>query len=350
MRTDLGASATVSAPVGRGCALKNLMSVYITRAIPEAGISALAAAGLSVSMNPFQRPLLPEELRDIVGRHDGVICQLTDLIDEKALEAAIPRCRVFAICAVGHDNIDVKAARRLGVTVTNTPDVLTEATADLTWALLLATARRLGEAERTVRAGAWRGWGMLDFLGMEVYGRTLGIIGPGRIGTAVARRASGFSMRVLYTDRAPDPKVEMQSCEEIEALGAQRVGLVELLKTSDFVSLHTPLTDETRHLIDATALERMKREAILVNTSRGAVIDQTALIEALKHGMIGGAGLDVYENEPIVSPELRALGNVVLLPHIGSATVATRSRMAVIAAQNVVSVLRGEEPLNPVAA
>lgn len=316
------------------------LSVYITRAIPEAGIAKLAAAGLSVSMNPLGRQLLPEELREEVGRHDGVICQLADRIDEGVLRASVPRCKVFAACAVGYDNIDVAAAQRLGVTVTNTPDVLTEATADLTWALLLATARRLGEGERVVRAGAWRGWGMLDFLGTDVYDKTLGIVGAGRIGTAVARRASGFSMRVLYSDA--------DRRELIESLGGRRVGLAALLESSDFVSLHTPLTEETRHLIDAKALARMKRHAVLINTARGAVVDQPALIEALQNGRIAGAGLDVYENEPVVPRELLALENVLLLPHIGSATVATRSRMSEIAAENVLAVLRGEEPLTPV--
>jgi len=316
------------------------MSVYITRAIPEAGIAKLTAAGLSVSMNPFGRQLLSEELRDEVGRHDGVICQLADRIDEDVLRAGLPRCKVFAACAVGYDNIDLVAAKQLGITITNTPDVLTEATADLTWALLLATARRLGEGERVVRAGAWRGWGMLDFLGVDVCGKTLGIVGAGRIGTAVARRASGFSMQVVYYDR--------DRREQIESLGARYVSLTSLLESSDFVSLHTPLTEETRHLIDRKTLECMNRHAVLINTSRGAVVDQAALLEALQYGRIAGAGLDVYENEPVVPRELLALENVVVLPHIGSATVSTRSRMAEIAAENVIAVLRGEEPPTPV--
>lgn len=315
-------------------------SVYITRPIPDAGISKLVEAGFSVSLNPWARRLSPEELREEVGRHDAVICHLTDRLDEAVLRAGAPRCKVFALCAVGWDNVDVAAARRLGIVITNTPDVLTEATADLAWALLLATARRLCEAERLVRAGAWRGWDMLDFLGVDFCGQTLGIVGAGRIGTAVARRAAGFSMRLLYFDRA---------CREgIESLGARRVGLGELLESSDFVSLHTPLTDDTRHMIDGRALGRMKRHAVLVNTARGPVVDQTALAEALGQGRIAGAGLDVYENEPSVPRELASLDNVVLLPHIGSATLATRSRMAAIAAGNVIAVLRGEPPLSPV--
>ncbi len=326
------------------------LSVYITRAIPEDGIMKLSGAGLSISMNPLGRKLSPEELRQEVGQHDGVICQLTDSIDGEVLEAGAPRCRVFAVCAVGYDNIDLATAHKLGVAITNTPDVLTEATADLTWALLLATARRLGEAERVVRAGAWQGWGMLNLLGLGVHGKTLGIVGAGRIGTAVARRAGGFSMKLLYCDLPPDetPADAPPDRKPIESLGARRVSLTELLESSDFVSLHVPLTEETRHLIDEQALSRMKRQAVLINTARGAIVDQYALIDALEFGRIAGAGLDVYENEPAVPQELRALENVVLLPHIGSATVATRSKMAEIAAENVISVLRGKGALNPV--
>lgn len=315
-------------------------SVLVTRTIPDRGIAALSAAGLSVRVNPSARGLRHDELREQVGGYDGVICHLSDRIDADILAAAAPRCRVFATCAVGYDNIDVPAAARLGIVITNTPEVLTNATADLTWALILATARRLGEAERLVRAGAWRGWGMLDFLGVDVYGRTLGVIGAGRIGTAVARRATGFSMRVLYHDDAPRPPME--------SLGARRVGLPELLSSSDFVSLHVPLTEGTRRLIDRKALDLMKRDAVLINTARGDVVDQAALIEVLREGRIFAAGLDVYQNEPRVPKELTALENVILLPHIGSATIATRTRMAEMAAENVIAVLNGRAPINPV--
>ena len=311
-------------------------SVYLTRLIPDSGIARLIAAGLSVHLNPLARKLLPHELRAEVGRHDAVICQLADRIDEQILAAAAPRCRVFATCAVGYDNIDLAAAKRLGITVTNTPDVLTEATADLAWTLLLAAARRLGEAERFLRAGAWTGWGMLDFLGVDVWGQTLGIVGAGRIGTAVARRGTGFGMRILYADSEPR--------SAIDSLGAKRVPLTELLEASDFISLHTPLVPETRNLIDAKAIARMKRNAILVNPSRGAVVDQDALIEALRLGRIAGAGLDVYRDEPRIPRELLELPNVVLAPHIGSATIGTRARMSELAAENVIAVLRGERP------
>jgi glyoxylate reductase len=317
-------------------------SVFITRTIPDTGITALAEAGMTIRANPHARALRPEELLDEVGQHDGVICQLADKIDAAVLNAATPRCKVFATCAVGYDNFDLKTAGRLGIAVTNTPDVLTNATADLAWSLIMATARRIGEAERFVRAGAWRGWGMLDFLGVDVYGRTIGIVGAGRIGTAVARRATGFSMNVLYFDDEPK--------KQIEALGARRVDLPELLAASDFVSLHVPLTEATRRLIDRRALYAMRRNAILINTARGDIVDQPALIEALREGRILAAGLDVYQNEPHVPKELLELANVVLLPHIGSATVATRSRMAEMAAENVIAVLNGRPPLNPVIA
>lgn len=318
----------------------NSMSVYITRTIPDTGVALLVDAGMSVNMNPHARTPRREELLAQVGRHDALICQLSDRIDQDILKAAAPRCKIIATCAVGHDNIDLESANDYGIVVTNTPDVLTHAMADLTWALLLATARRLGEAERVVRGRAWRGWGMLDFLGADVYGKTLGLIGAGRIGTAVARRASGFEMRVLYHARSQN--------QQIEALGATRAALGELLEASDFVSLHVPITPETHHMLDEGALRRMKQGAILINTARGAVVDQVALIESLREGHIAAAGLDVYDKEPAVPEEMLAMENVVLLPHIGSATVSTRNRMAQIAAANVTAVLRGEEPLSPV--
>lgn len=315
-------------------------SVFVTRTIPEEGLALLSEAGFAIRCNRHPRALAHEELLKEVARHDGVICQIADRIDESVLKAAVARCKVFANCGVGYDNIDVAAAARLGIVITNTPDVLTETTADLAWALLMAAARRLGEGERVVRAGQWRGWGMMDFLGCDVYGKQLGIVGPGRIGCAVARRAGGFGMTVVYCGRSPAPAMD--------ALGARRVAMNELLETSDFVSLHVPLTEDSRRLIDARAFERMKRGAILVNTARGAVVDEAAMIEALTDGRLAAAGLDVYDNEPKVSPALLALENVVLLPHIGSATVATRAEMARVTARNVIAVLSGAPPLNPV--
>jgi glyoxylate reductase len=316
--------------------------VFITRLIPEAGFACLARAGLAARLHPGPRPPSEDELCAAAAGHDAVICQLGDRIDRAVLQAAAHRCRIFANCAVGYDNIDLAAAAGLGIIITNTPGVLTEATADLTWALLLAAARRLGEAERTLRAGAWRGWAMLDFLGADVHGRTLGIVGAGRIGTAVARRAAGFSMPLLYASRGPSPA--------IEALGATRRGLHDLLREADVVSLHVPLTPETRRLIDARALAGMKPGAILINTARGDVVDVEALIDALRAGRLAAAGLDVYPAEPRVPAALLDMENVVLLPHIGSATLSARSRMALRAAENVAAVLRGRPPLDPVRA
>jgi glyoxylate reductase len=268
------------------------------------------------------------------------VCQLADPINRDVLTAAAPSCKVVATCAVGFDNIDVGAASELGMTVTHTPDVLTDATADLTWALMLATARRLGEAERFVRSGAWHGWGMMQLLGVDVFGRTLGIVGAGRIGQAVARRASGFDMKVIYTARSDKP--------EMKKLGAKRVSLDALLAESDFVSLHVALTPDTRQLMGAVEFEKMKRGAILINTARGAVVDQSALIDALRNGRLAAAGLDVFDGEPAIPQALLKLENVVLLPHIGSATVTTRNRMAEMAARDVIAVLSGEAPAHPV--
>jgi len=272
---------------------------------------------------------------------DGLVTLVTDRVDE-ALLASAPRLRVVSNVAVGYDNVDVEAATRRGVVVTNTPDVLTETTADLAWALLLAAARRVAEGDRFTRAGRWRSWGLQLMLGQDVHGRTLGVVGLGRIGRAVARRAVGFGMRVLYTSRRRHLDAERE-------LGVQWRELDDLLAEADFVTLHTPLVPETRHLIDRDRLRRMKPTAVLVNTCRGAVVDEAALAEALQEGWIWAAGLDVFETEPLPpdSP-LRNLDNVVLAPHIGSASFATRARMSELAAENCVAVLSGRRPPNPV--
>jgi glyoxylate reductase len=241
---------------------------------------------------------------------------------------------------VGYDNIDVPAATERGIVVTNTPDVLTEATADLAWALLMAAARRLGEGERLVRAGEWEGWSPTQLLGQAVWGRTIGIVGMGKIGTAVARRARGFGMTVLYNNRSARPDAEAE-------LGARWVDLPTLWRDADFVSLHAPLTDATRHLVDAEALAHMRNTAVLVNTGRGALIDEAALADALRAGTIAAAGLDVFEREPAVDSDLMLLDNVVLAPHIGSATIAARSAMVRCASENIVAVLEGDPPLTP---
>ncbi len=286
-------------------------------------------------------PLPREVLQGEVQEAEGLVTLVTERVDAALLEAA-PRLRVVSNVAVGYDNVDVAAATRRGVVVTNTPDVLTETTADLAWALLLAASRRVAEADRFTRGGRWRSWGLELMLGQDVYGRTLGVVGLGRIGRAVARRAVGFGMQVLYTSRRRHEDAERD-------LGVQWRELDELLAEADFVTLHTPLTPETRHLIDRARLRRMKPTAVLVNTCRGAVVDEAALGEALREGWIWAAGLDVFEQEPLPpdSP-LLSLENVVLAPHIGSASFATRARMSEMAAENCVAVLTGRRPPNPV--
>lgn len=313
-------------------------SIHVTRRIPQAGLTILEKAGAAVDVSPHDRSLTREELLAGVRGRDGVLCLLTDTIDETVMAAAGPRCRVLANYAVGFNNIDVAAATRRRILVTNTPGVLTEATADLTWAALFAIARRVAEGDRLVRAGRWDGWGPMQLLGQDVHGATLGIVGAGRIGAAVALRSIGFRMRVLYADGEQKP--------ELERIGARRVPIEELLRESDFVSLHVPLDATTRHLIDARALARMKPTACLINTARGPIVDEAALVEALRERRIAGAALDVYEHEPELTPGLTSLDNVVCIPHLGSATQATRNRMAVMAAENLVAALRGERPPN----
>jgi|SRR5579863_7348803 len=292
---------------------------------------------------PHDRPPTREEIiRDASGC-DALVTLLTEKVDGDLL-AALPGVRIVANVAVGFDNFDVPAATKAGVVMTNTPGVLDETTADMAFALLMATARRLIEGDKLMRSGTWGGWGIMQLLGHDVHHATLGIVGFGRIGRAVARRASGFSMTVLYADEFPaTPEVERE-------LNVRRVSMDELLAASDFVTLHVPLMQATHHLINSGSLKKMKRSAHLINTSRGPVVEERALYEALRDGVIAGAGLDVYEFEPKVSPELAALPNVVLLPHISSASHATRGKMSEVAAGNVIAFFAGEKPptaLNP---
>jgi glyoxylate reductase len=277
----------------------------------------------------------PEKWRDALPRADALLCLLTDRIDAGLLDRA-PRLRIIANAAVGYNNIDVEACRQRGIVVTNTPDVLTEATADLTWALILCTVRRVPQAERSLRAGEFQGWGMWDYLGGDLQGATLGIFGMGRIGQAVARRAEPFGMRVQYTSRTP------------AEVPYERVEWETLLSSSDVLSLHAPLTPETHHVLDRAALRRMKPGSYLINTARGPLVDEGALVDVLRDGPLAGAGLDVYEREPEITPGLLELGNVIMLPHIGSATHATRAGMAMLAARNVRALLSGQPPLTPV--
>jgi glyoxylate reductase len=286
--------------------------VRVRAGVPEAALRVLAEANLEFDVGPL----------DAAGA-DALLCLLTDRIDADFLAAA-PQLRIVANMAVGTDNIDLAAAARLGIPVSNTPDVLTDATADLAFALLLAAARRLAWADRYVRGGGFVGWNPELGIGLDVTGRTLGVVGAGRIGRALAERAHGFRMEVLLHSRRAGPP------------------LGELLARSDFVSLHVPLTAETRHLIGAPELARMKKSAVLVNTARGPIVDEAALVRALQTGGIAAAGLDVFEHEPALAAGLRDLPNVVLAPHVGSATIATRARMAEVAALNIVAALRGE--------
>jgi glyoxylate reductase len=314
----------------------------VTRRIPEDGI-ALLASRFTVDVNHDDRPYTPNELADRARQAEAIVALLTDRIDE-ALLARCPSLKVVANVAVGYDNVDLAAAKRHGVVVTNTPGVLTDATADFAFTLLLASARRVVEADRFVREGRFMGWLMMGFLGGDLVGRTLGIAGFGRIGQAVARRGRGFGMHIIYQDEQPAPAA-------IEAeLGARRVDKETLLRESDYLSLHVPLMPSTRHYIGATELAAMKTTAYLVNTSRGPVVDEAALAKALRSGAIAGAGLDVFEREPEVHRDLLALQNVVLAPHIASATVETRTKMALMAAENAIAAVDGVTPPNLVTA
>jgi len=312
--------------------------VLVTREIPDAGLRLLEGFDVTVlSESPPERDKLLEAVRGAAG----ILPTVTEKMDEEVMDAAGDGLKVIANMAVGYDNIDVEAATERGVVVTNTPEVLNETTADTAFMLLLAAARRLGEAERLLRSGGWDAWGPKQLTGPDVWGKRLGIVGFGRIGQALARRARGFDMDLVYHDQYRNEEAERE-------LGARYLELDELLRTSDFVSVHTPLTPETTHLIGPEELEMMKPEAVLVNTSRGPVVDESALADALAEGRIFAAGLDVYENEPEVHPKLLELENVVLAPHIGSASIETRDKMAALAAENLAAVLRGEEPKTPV--
>ena len=311
--------------------------ILVTRKLPASVLAKLEAAG-DVDLYAGDVAISAGDLRARIAGKDALVCLLTDAIDRAAIDAA-PGLKIVANVAVGYNNIDVAHARSRGVVVTNTPDVLTESVADLTWAMILGVTRRLAEGERLLRRGAWKGWALDFMLGMDLRGKQLGLVGLGRIGRAVAARAPAFGMRVAYASRRET------SLPDAEALSLDR-----LLNTSDVVSLHVPLTPETRHLIDKKAITRMKRSAYLINTARGPVVDEAALAWALQEHLLAGAALDVYENEPAIHPDLPRLENVLLVPHLGSATTETRTAMADLAAQNVVAVLGGRPPLTPVPA
>ena len=309
----------------------NRPTLYITRLLPQAVMDAIPQH-YRVLADSADRPATANELGHGFSQADAVICTLADRIDASILSQAT-KLKIVANYAVGYNNIDLAAAAQRGIIVTNTPDVLTDATADLTWALMLGVARRVVEGDALVRTGNWTGWAPTQMLGTDVTGKTLGIVGMGRIGQAVAYRATGFRMSVLYAGR--------HAVSSPPGVSWTRQPLDAVLKHSDYLSLHVPLTDTTRHLIGRRELALMKPTAFLINTSRGPVIDEPALLAALEAGTIAGAGLDVYEHEPAVSPALYSLPNVVLLPHLGSATLETRVHMGLICLENIAAALEG---------
>ena len=310
--------------------------VLVTRKLPSKVLARLEEH-CDVDLYTGETAISRDEFLKRVAGKDAIVCLLTEPIDAAVLDAAGPQLKIVANVAVGYNNIDVAACRARGVVATNTPDVLTNACADFTWGLILAITRRLGEGERVVRAGKWGGWALDYMLGMELRGKQLGLVGVGRIGKAVADKAPAFGMTIAYTDQ-----------RDAGIPGAEHMPLDRLLATSDVVSLHVPMTPETKHLIDQKALTKMKRTAYLINTSRGPVIDEAALAWALKERLIAGAALDVYEKEPEIHPGLMPLENVLLIPHLASATKETRTAMADLAVTNAIAVLNGKPPVTPV--
>lgn len=311
--------------------------VFATHGLFEDARKILEAACDVEYWNEPERPPREEVLRRVKNK-EGLICLLTEKVNEELLRNA-PKLRIAANVAVGFDNIDVAACTKRGVVATNTPGVLDETTADFAWTLLMAVARRLGEGEQLARSGNWKGWNLDQLCGADVWGKTLGIVGFGRIGRAVARRAQGFQMKVIYTDA-------IRAAEDAEkAVHAEYRDFNALLAESDFISVHVPLLPETRGLFDGPKFYRMKPTAYLINTSRGPVVDEAALVAALEANKIAGAALDVYENEPFIHPGLKR-NNVVLAPHLASASVETRTKMAVMAANNVVALFKGQRPAN----
>lgn len=315
--------------------------IFVSRTPPGAAVERLRAAGHDVEVWPRDLPPSPDALLAALADADAALTMVTDRIDAPMLSAS-PRVRVIANMAVGYDNVDPAVAAAAGVWLTNTPGVLAETTADMAFALLMAAARNVVASDRDTRSGGWRTWSPTAFLGQDVFGATLGIVGLGEIGLAMARRAAGFSMRVLYASRMRKPEIE-------RVLGVIHASFEDLLQQSDFVSLHTPLTPQTERLMGAAQFALMKCTAILVNTARGKVVDQEALVAALRAGEIAGAALDVTDPEPLpLAHALFSLPNVIITPHIASASFATRSKMAEMAADNILAVLSGNKPPNPV--
>ena len=317
-----------------------LFRVFVTRKIPDAGIRILREAGYDVNVYDDIEPLSREIFLNKIENIDALIPMLSENVDKEAMDRAV-KLKIIANYAVGYNNIDINYANTKKIFVTNTPNVLTEATADLTWALILSVTKRIPEADQFVRQGKFKGWEPLLMLGDDVSGKTLGIIGAGRIGQAVGSRARGFKMNVLYYSPSEKKQFEHQ-------IGVRRCEFDELIQKADILTIHCPLNEKTHHMINSENIYNFKKGAFIINTSRGPVIDEKALAQALESGHLGGAGLDVYEFEPEINSTLLKLKNVILLPHIGSATRDTRSAMACMAANNVKAVLNGNKPLNPV--
>ncbi len=314
------------------------MNIYVTREIPKPGLDLLKEKFGDFEINMEDRVLTREELLSKVKGRDGVLCLLTDPIDAEIMDSAGPQCKIFSNYAVGYNNINVEEATKRGIMVTNTPGVLTEATADIAIALLFACARRIVESDRFTREGKFKGWGPMLFLGQDIGEKTLGIIGAGRIGSDMAKKmAKGFGMKIIYTDRNGNPELENE-------VGAKKVDMETLLKESDYISVHVNLSEETKHLIGEKEFALMKPTCIFINTSRGPVVHEAALVKALKENQIFSAGLDVYEREPELEDGLIDLPNVVIVPHIASATINTRTKMALMAAKNLIEALEGKTP------
>ena len=307
--------------------------IFVTRRLPEPAMEKIAEV-FRISVNPENRILSKQEIIAGTKKCDILLCLLTDMIDSEIIDAN-PDLKGISNYAVGFNNIDITAANERRIPVCNTPGVLTETTADMTWALIFAVARRIVESDNLNRAGEFKGWGPMFCLGCDVFGKTLGIIGVGRIGTAVAKRATGFNMQIIYSDRSSNKNIENF---------AEKVDISDLLEKSDFVTLHVPLNSETKYLIGEKELRSMKKTAFLINTSRGAIVDEKILVKALKENWIAGAGLDVYDKEPLMEKGLADCYNAVLTPHTASATIETRTKMGLIAAENAIDMIRGKVP------
>src|SRR4030043_721551 len=316
------------------------MKIFVTRKIPGENLKALTDLGHTVDVSPYDRSLTPEELLEKIKGVDAILSILTDKFDGDVMDAAGPQLKIISNYAVGFDNIDIKAATDRGIVVTNTPsDEVNEAVAEHTWALILCLSRRIVEADEATRRGGYRGWEPDIFMGKSLIGKTLGVVGLGRIGSMVARRASGYNMTLLYNKRTPDTEAERK-------LGIQFVSLDELLAKSDYVTLHVPLTDETRGMMNSQNFSKMKQGSFLVNTARGPIVSEHDLVEALRSGHIAGAALDVFENEPDINPELLGMQNVILTPHIASATWEARNKMGQQAITAILDALQGKQPEN----